>query len=170
MHGLRLPSTGGVLIKEADLLDMVFLSHPRSHALQHAPSTDEEDRFRNLLRQTGATFWTRKQDWFDVQVGLRESTEEEKKVVVYGWPADGVCFRLVKCVPRNPPLASKKQHPQACCSRVSLIRKPAGSWAGVRALKTALCGQLLERSGQQLARCLAGSTEQVLYERVTERR
>ncbi|KAL4983332.1 hypothetical protein BDW68DRAFT_169177 [Aspergillus falconensis] len=84
------PSTGGVLIKEADLLDMVFLSLPRSHTLQRAPSADEEDRFCNLLRRTGATFWAMKQDWFDVQVGLRESTEEEQKVMVYGWPADGV--------------------------------------------------------------------------------
>ncbi|KAL4733531.1 hypothetical protein BDV11DRAFT_199837 [Aspergillus similis] len=155
------PSTGGVLIKEADLLNMVFLSLSRSHALQRAPSADEEDRFCNLLQRTGATFWARKQDWFDVQVGLRESTEEEQKVMVYGWPADGVgvwvlrfasaaelprdfgrvsfamdmeekiqimkeygavfvedvtqgkelagLFRLVKCVPRNPPQPAKRR-------------------------------------------------------------
>jgi uncharacterized protein YifE (UPF0438 family) len=84
------PSTGGVLIKEADLLDILFLSLPRSYVSQRSPSADEEDRFCNLMRRTGATFWPSKQDWFDVQVGLREITEEEEKVMVYGWPTDGV--------------------------------------------------------------------------------
>ncbi|KAL4976603.1 hypothetical protein BDW66DRAFT_159601 [Aspergillus desertorum] len=84
------PSTGGVLIKEANLLGMVFLSLPRFHASQRAPSAEEEDSFCNLLRRTGATLWARKEDWFEVQVGMRESTEEEQKVMVYGWPADGV--------------------------------------------------------------------------------
>ncbi|KAB8276871.1 hypothetical protein BDV30DRAFT_205520, partial [Aspergillus minisclerotigenes] len=51
------PSTGGILIKEADLLDMLFLSLPRSYISQRSPDTDEEDRFCNLLRRTGATFW-----------------------------------------------------------------------------------------------------------------
>ncbi|KAI9371577.1 hypothetical protein BJX61DRAFT_511002 [Aspergillus egyptiacus] len=84
------PSTGGVLIKEADLLDMLFLSLPRFRVSHRSPSADEEDRFCDLLRRTGATFWPSKQDWLDVQVGLREITEEEAKVTVYGWPADGV--------------------------------------------------------------------------------
>lgn len=84
------PSTGGVLIKEADLLDMLFLSLSRSHVSQRSPSADEEDKFCNLMRRTGATFWPSKRDWFDVQVGLREITEEEEKVIVYGWPTDGV--------------------------------------------------------------------------------
>ncbi|KAF7585749.1 hypothetical protein BBP40_010164 [Aspergillus hancockii] len=84
------PSTGGVLVKEADLLDMLFLSLPRSHVSQRSPNADEEDIFCNLMRRTGATFWPSKQDWFDVQVGMREITEEEEKVMVYGWPMDGV--------------------------------------------------------------------------------
>lgn len=49
------PSTGGVLIKEANLLDMLFLSLPRSHVSQRSASADEEDRFCNLMRRTGAT-------------------------------------------------------------------------------------------------------------------
>ncbi|KAE8135574.1 hypothetical protein BDV38DRAFT_272760 [Aspergillus pseudotamarii] len=84
------PSTGGVLIKEADLLDMLFLSLPRSHVSQRSPSADEEDRFCNLMRRTGATFWPSRQDWLDGQIGLREVTEEEEKVMVYGWPTDRV--------------------------------------------------------------------------------
>lgn len=84
------PSTGGFLVKEADLLDMLFLSLPRSYVSQRSPSADEEDRFCSLLRRTGATFWPSKRDWFNVQVGLREITEEEEKVIVYGWPTDEV--------------------------------------------------------------------------------
>ncbi|RAK79945.1 uncharacterized protein BO72DRAFT_445763 [Aspergillus fijiensis CBS 313.89] len=95
------PSTGGVLIKEADLLDMILLSLPRSHVSQRSPSAEEEDRFRNLLRRTGATFWPSKQDWLDVQMGLREMTEEEEKVIVYGWPADGVGVWVLRFASAN---------------------------------------------------------------------
>ncbi|KAH8589905.1 hypothetical protein B0O99DRAFT_318371 [Bisporella sp. PMI_857] len=84
------PSTGGVLIKQADLLDMLFLSLPRSHVSQCSRSADEEDRFCHLLRRTGATLWPSKQDWIEVQIGMREMTEEEEKVLVFGWPTDGV--------------------------------------------------------------------------------
>jgi hypothetical protein len=51
------PSTGGVLRKDADLVDMLFLSLPRSHASQRSPSAEEEDRFCNLLRRSAATVW-----------------------------------------------------------------------------------------------------------------
>ncbi|GIK01853.1 hypothetical protein Aspvir_005894 [Aspergillus viridinutans] len=84
------PSTGGVLIKEADLLDLLFLSLPRSHVSLRSPSADEEDRFCNLLRRTGATWWPSREDWVEVQLGMREMTEEEEKVVEFGWPTDGV--------------------------------------------------------------------------------
>lgn len=84
------PSTGGVLVKEANFLDMIFLSLPRSYLSQRSPSADEEDRFCNLLRRAGATLWPSKRDWMEAQVGMREPTEEEEKVIVYGWPADGV--------------------------------------------------------------------------------
>ncbi|KAL2810220.1 hypothetical protein BJX63DRAFT_423272 [Aspergillus granulosus] len=84
------PSTGGVLRKDADLVDMLFLSLPCSHISQRSPSADEEDRFCNLLRRTGATWWPSREDWVEVQIGMREMTEEEEKVVVFGWPTDGV--------------------------------------------------------------------------------
>ncbi|KAE8162974.1 hypothetical protein BDV40DRAFT_263931 [Aspergillus tamarii] len=84
------PSTGRVLIKEADLLDLLFLSLPRSPASQRSSSADEEDRFCNLLRRTGATFWPSKHDRLEVLICMRESTEEEEKIMVYGWPTDGV--------------------------------------------------------------------------------
>jgi hypothetical protein len=84
------PSTSGVLIKEADLLDMLFLSLPRSHVSQRSSNADEEDRFCNLMRRTGATLWPSKQDLLEVLLGVRERTEDEDKVMVYGWPTDGV--------------------------------------------------------------------------------
>ncbi|GFF32217.1 hypothetical protein IFM46972_03471 [Aspergillus udagawae] len=84
------PSTGGVLRKNADLVDMLFLSLPRSHVSLRSPSADEEDRFCNLLRRTGATWWPSREDYVEVQLDGREMTEEEAKVVEFGWPTDGV--------------------------------------------------------------------------------
>jgi hypothetical protein len=84
------PSTGGVLIKEAGLLVMLFLSLPRSHISQRSPSADEEDRLCNLMRRTSATLWPSKEDWMEVQFGTREATLEEEKVLVFGWPTDEV--------------------------------------------------------------------------------
>ncbi|KAF8846867.1 hypothetical protein BDZ45DRAFT_682256 [Acephala macrosclerotiorum] len=102
------PSTGGILIKDsASLLDMLFLSLPRTQVSHRAPSTDDEDHFCYLLRRTGATWWPSKQDWIDTQMGLREMTEDEKKVLVLGWPTDGTVgvwvlrFGSARQVPRD---------------------------------------------------------------------
>ncbi|OJJ78144.1 hypothetical protein ASPBRDRAFT_257373 [Aspergillus brasiliensis CBS 101740] len=85
------PSTGGVLVKEADLLDMLFLSLSRSQESQRSPNVDEEeDRFCNLLRRTGAKWWSSREDRLEAQLGAREMTAEEEKVLVFGWPMDGV--------------------------------------------------------------------------------
>ncbi|KAL2851354.1 hypothetical protein BJX68DRAFT_236221 [Aspergillus pseudodeflectus] len=85
------PSTGGVLIKgHVDLVDMLFLSLPRFQVAQRSPSAEEEDRFCNLLRRVGATWWPSKEERIRVDMGSREKTAEEKKVLVFGWPANGV--------------------------------------------------------------------------------
>jgi hypothetical protein len=85
------PSTGGVLIKDGpDFLDMLFLSVPRTYPSQRSPSADEEDRFCNLMQRIGANFWPSTKAWTQVMMQLREITEEEEKVMVYGWPTDGV--------------------------------------------------------------------------------
>ena len=84
------PSSGGVLIKTADLVDMLYLSVPRFHTVERSPSAEEEDRFCSLMRRTGATWWASEYEWIKVQIGEREATEEEDKVLVLGWPADGV--------------------------------------------------------------------------------
>ncbi|RAH53437.1 hypothetical protein BO85DRAFT_504052 [Aspergillus piperis CBS 112811] len=85
------PSTGRILIKDSpDLLNILFLSVPRSHASQHSPSTDKEDRFCNLIQRTGAKFWPSKEEWIAVKMERRDITEEEEKVMVYGWLINGV--------------------------------------------------------------------------------
>ncbi|KAJ0414503.1 hypothetical protein BJY00DRAFT_305561 [Aspergillus carlsbadensis] len=89
-HVYGYPSTGGVLIKNATLVDLLFLSLPRTHAVQRASSVEEEDRFCKLLRRTGATWWASREDEFDAVLGVREMTGEERKVLVFGWPVDGV--------------------------------------------------------------------------------
>ncbi len=96
------PSTGGVLIKEdPDLLDMLFLSVPRTHPSQRSPSADEEDRFCNLMRRIGANFWPSKTKWIETIIQLREITEEEEKVMVYGWPTDGVGVWVLRYASAN---------------------------------------------------------------------
>ncbi len=69
---------------------MLFLSLSRSHVSQRSPSAEEEDKFCNTLRRTGATLWPSKEDWSETMIGMRYATEEEEKVVVFGWPTDGV--------------------------------------------------------------------------------
>ncbi|KAL3457244.1 hypothetical protein BJX64DRAFT_269228 [Aspergillus heterothallicus] len=99
------PSTGGVLIKDADLVDMLFLSLPRSRTSQRALGADEEDRFCHMLRQSGAILWPSKRDWMRALLGVREMTEEEQKVLVFGWPADGVGVWVLR-------YASERQMPR----------------------------------------------------------
>ncbi|KAJ5957552.1 hypothetical protein N7501_011831 [Penicillium viridicatum] len=82
------PSTGGALAKEAHLLDMLFLSLSRSYESQRC--VDEEDRFCNIMQQTGAKWWSSREDRLEVWLGAREMTEEETKVLAFGWPTGGV--------------------------------------------------------------------------------
>jgi hypothetical protein len=75
------PSTGGVLVKDVDLLDMLFLSLSRSHESQRSPSVDEEDRLCDLMRRTGAKWWSSREDRLEVRLRVREMTEEEETVL-----------------------------------------------------------------------------------------
>ncbi|KAF2226797.1 hypothetical protein BDZ85DRAFT_272022 [Elsinoe ampelina] len=83
------PSSGGVLNKEADVLDMIFLSLPRSTISYRSNDTNEEDQFCRLLLRTGATLWPSKQARFEADIGARYRAKEEKKIMVYAWPPDG---------------------------------------------------------------------------------
>ncbi|KAJ5763332.1 hypothetical protein N7533_002013 [Penicillium manginii] len=93
------PSTGGILIKEApSILDMIFLSLPRDRASERSADAGEEDCFCGLLQRVGARFWGRREDWVEGVFGLRfrdgvpveEVGEKEERVLVFGWPEDGV--------------------------------------------------------------------------------
>lgn len=84
------PSSGGVLIKEADIVDMHFLSLDRFYPSQRSSNTVEEDRFCALMRRVGAIWWASEQEWVDVELGLRERIGLEMRVLVFGWPTDGV--------------------------------------------------------------------------------
>ncbi|KAG8627733.1 hypothetical protein KVT40_003606 [Elsinoe batatas] len=83
------PSTGGVLIKEADVLDMSCLSLPRNTISYCSNDTNEEDQLCRLLLRTGATLWSSKRSRFETDIGARYRAKEEKKVMVYGCPPDG---------------------------------------------------------------------------------
>ncbi|KAE8382764.1 hypothetical protein BDV26DRAFT_253099 [Aspergillus bertholletiae] len=59
--------------------------------MPHRPSNGRPTRrFCDLMRRTGATLWSSKQDWLQREMDLWDYTEEEEKVMVYGWPTDGV--------------------------------------------------------------------------------
>ncbi|KAM3074476.1 hypothetical protein ACMFMF_006485 [Clarireedia jacksonii] len=83
-------STGGVLVKEANILDMKFLSLDRLHPAERSDDAVEEDEFCGLMRKLGATWWNSRQEWAEAQIGLVELTEIQKRVLVFGWPTDGV--------------------------------------------------------------------------------
>lgn len=41
------------------------------------------------MRRVGASWWASEQEWIDVQLAVREGTELEKWVPVFGWPSNG---------------------------------------------------------------------------------
>lgn len=83
------PSSGGILVKEADILDLLYLDLSRSQACERSTDPNKEDRFCDSLRRIGAKWWISKHDWIMATLGARDLTEEESKVVVFGWPAEG---------------------------------------------------------------------------------
>lgn len=83
------PSSGGILIKEADVLDLLYLLLSRSQASERSTDPSEEDKFCDRLQRISAKWWISKRDWIDTTLGIRDLTEEEAKVVVFGWPAEG---------------------------------------------------------------------------------
>lgn len=84
------PSSGGVLIKEADIVDMYFLSLDRFYPSQRSSNTVEEDKFCALMRRVGASWWASKKDWVDVELGVRDKIGLEMRVLVFGWPTNEV--------------------------------------------------------------------------------
>lgn len=48
------PSSGGILVKEADILDLLYLDLSRSQACERFTDPNKEDRFCDSLRRIGA--------------------------------------------------------------------------------------------------------------------
>lgn len=88
------PSTGGVLIKAADPVDMIFLSLSCLGANDRAQDTETEDRFCRRMLQVGAKWWPSKRSWLLSGRSDYNLTEEQSKIMVFGWPPDeqGVWF------------------------------------------------------------------------------
>jgi hypothetical protein len=87
------PSSGGILVKNnADIVDLDFLSLPRNRAVKRSFDTAEEDDFCKRLQHIGATWWKYDAEWLDnfEHHGGYFITEEQKKIIIFGWPADGV--------------------------------------------------------------------------------
>ena len=84
------PSSGGTLIKEADIVDMRFLSLNHFQPSQRSNNIVEEDEFCAFMRRIRTTWWASEREWIDVQLGVKESTEFEKRVLVLGRPSDAV--------------------------------------------------------------------------------
>lgn len=80
------PSTGGMLTKQADPLDMLSLSLSSTKILYRSNDTKEEDDFCHLLLRAGATLWPSKESRYATLIG---STTRQKTTMVYGWPSDG---------------------------------------------------------------------------------
>ncbi|KAF2148521.1 hypothetical protein K461DRAFT_282976 [Myriangium duriaei CBS 260.36] len=91
------PSTGGVLIKHPDLVDMLFLGLDRAHGSERSADPDDEDQFCRLLRRTGAKWWRSKDHWMEVPFDdYGNIVDEEEKELVVGWPTDGVGVWVLK--------------------------------------------------------------------------
>ena len=80
------PSSGGALIKEADLVDMQFLQLDRFRPVQRSSDPIKEDDFFSRMRKVGATWWADEQESIGVELGMREQTEMESRQSVLGWP------------------------------------------------------------------------------------
>jgi hypothetical protein len=83
------PSSGGVLIKVVDVVDMQFLQLDRFSAAQRSSNIVQEDEFCARMRKIGAIWWADEQECFDVQFGIRERTELESRQLIFGWPMNG---------------------------------------------------------------------------------
>ena len=83
------PSAGGILIKEADIVDMRFLHLDRFTAASRSADPVDEDNFCKRMRMLGATWWADEQEWIDVQLGLQDRTELQERRLVFGWPMSG---------------------------------------------------------------------------------
>ena len=73
-----------------------FLSLNRFQRSQRSTNIVEEDNFCALRLRLGATWWASEQEWINVQLRVRDGTELEKRVLMFGWPSDRVGVRVLR--------------------------------------------------------------------------
>ena len=102
MHRLRLRPDQGT-----DIVGTQFLSLNRFQRSKRSTNIVEEDNFCALRLRLRATWWASEQEWIDVQLWVRDGTELEKRVLVFGWPSDGVGIWMLR-------VASGREVPSDC--------------------------------------------------------
>ena len=99
------PSSGGVLIKEVDIVELMFLGLDRFQPSLRSSNVVEEDQFCNRLRMLGAKWWESEEDYIHVLLGMRQKTAVESSELVFGWPSAGgvwvLRFESEKEIPRD---------------------------------------------------------------------
>ena len=81
------PSSGGVLVREADAVELLHPGLDRFKEAKRPSSTAEEDGFCKRLRQIGVTWWASRAEWSNA---LSEGdTAKMAKIGETGWPSSG---------------------------------------------------------------------------------
>ena len=80
------PSSGGVLIRDSDALELLHVGIDRFQEAKRASSNSEEDAFCKRLGQMGATLWWDKASWIDAVLDEIDSSMPAKTVHT-GWPS-----------------------------------------------------------------------------------
>lgn len=83
------PSAGGTLLLPIDVVLAQHLDLPRQTQSLRAQQEADEDIFCHRLRLLGAKWWANEDGFLLKSVGLDQTTEEDRKGIVVGWPSSG---------------------------------------------------------------------------------
>ena len=53
------------------------------------------------MRRVGATWWASEEEWVDVELGLKEKLGLERRVLIFGWPSNGVGVWILRFESEN---------------------------------------------------------------------
>lgn len=82
------PSSGGVLVRHSNAVELVHLGIDRFQEANRASSISEEDAFCQRLGQMGASLWSSKASRIDA-IFDEGDTRKLAKQVQTGWPSSG---------------------------------------------------------------------------------
>ncbi|KAL2065679.1 hypothetical protein VTL71DRAFT_3349 [Oculimacula yallundae] len=89
------PSSGGVIIRESDLVELQYLGFdPMDIPVTRHENQDDEDEFCRLLKRIGGKWWRSEKRYEEVQgdhpyQNSRRPNGEERREVYIGWPKRG---------------------------------------------------------------------------------